>query len=495
MPEQPDPLTYIIKLREGVRFQDSERLRQAFPAVAGRLLDATDVKYSIERQQNRNSPQARRFFRASSWSAIASIDVVDDLTLRINLKTPVAPFTALLAGRNAFIVARETVDPLTDEANRDVAMLGTGPFMLESWEPTVAARLRRNPEWFERDDNRAEGESRRPYLDGWDAFYSPQEDVFQRMAFSRRLVDATGFTDPAALDNERKTNLRDIAFEQSGGGGVLASRFLLDRAPFRDDRVRRAIHLAVDRAALAALLYPPMDGQASADLSGPIAPAFTRWSVAAEDLARRPGYRIDRGEDIAGAKQLWSAAMGETPVTDLQVLFAGVPRVIPDRAVAAVQRMLKDSLGVNVVAQVDSSGNAVMSLALGRNIEGATEGVATFTFGFEDGGVDLDDWLYPHFRSGQPMNTYRLQDATLDAQLDKQRAEFDEGERRTIGLAVQDYLMANVNARIEYLAPVQRRLAWGYVRNSSLAPWYGASQRLADVWLDSSHPAWEGRAS
>jgi hypothetical protein len=31
--------------------------------------------------------------------------------------------------------------------------------------------------------------------------------------------------------------------------------------------------------------------------------------------------------------------------------------------------------------------------------------VTPFTFAFEDGGVDIDDWLYPHYSSGQAMNS------------------------------------------------------------------------------------------
>ncbi|HEY8171980.1 MAG TPA: ABC transporter substrate-binding protein [Dehalococcoidia bacterium] len=494
LPEQPDPLTYIFKLRDGVAFHDAPKYRLAFPNTAGRPLVAGDVKYSIERQINRNSPKAGRYYRSSDWSVIDSIDATDNATLVIRLKNPVAPFLSFLAGRHAFVIARETVDAATDETHGDLAMMGTGPFMLESWEPGTAAKLRRNPRWFRRDDDAASGiGADRPFLDGYDAFFSPQEDVFQRMAFSRRFVDTTGFLDPAALDNERKTNLADLVLEETNAGGFIASRFLLDRAPFKDDRLRRAIHLAVDRQALADLLYPPMDGRASARLTGPIAPALDRWAVAQEDLERRPGYRQQRDEDAAQARQLWAAGMGDGRVNELRVFFSGVPRIVPERAVPALQRMLQDVLGVTVVPQVDPSGNAVIGSALTRNIEGAADGVVPFTFGFEDGGVDLDDCLYPHFRSAQPMNTYRLQDATLDSQLDKQRAEFDNDERHKLGLAIQDYLLAKVNARIEYLAPIDRRLTWGYVRNSHHPIWYGSNQALADTWLDTSHPAWSGR--
>ena len=212
-----------------------------------------------------------------------------------------------------------------------------------------------------------------------------------------------------------------------------------------------------------------------------------------DELLMRPGYRLDRADDIAEAKRLWSAAAADTAIRELHIFFAGVPKIIPERAVAAVQRQLQETLGVTVVPQIDASGNAIIGSALGRNIDGATEGVVPFTFGFEDGGVDLDDCLYPHFRSGQPHNTYRLQDPTLDAQLDKQRLEHDEDVRRQIGLDIQDYLLANVNARIEYLAPVDRRLSWGYVRNRHHPIWYGSDYKLADTWLDASHPAWTGR--
>jgi len=498
MPEQPDNLTYVITLRDGAAFHDTPQVRAAYPGLAGRALTADDVKFSIERQSSRNSPQARHFYRQGDWTPIDRIDVSDARTLTIKLKQPVAPFLGFLAGRHAFVIAKETVDAL-DQANSPGAMVGTGPFLLDSLEPQVAMRLRRNPLWFARDDNPGGIGTGRPFLDGYDAFFDPQEDVFQRVAFERRAVDTTGFSDPAVLDTERKTNLADIVLEETDAGAILASRLLLDRAPFKDDRVRRAFHLATDRGAIMNLLYPAVDGgRASAKLSGPVAPAMQQWAIADADLRKRPGYRSDdagRAADIQEAKQLWAAALGDGPVGDVRVLFAGIPKAFVDRAMPAFQRQLLDALGLNIVPIVDPSGYALIASSLGRNIDGAAEGVTLCTFALEDGGDDVDDWLYPHFRSGQPMNTYRLQDAQLDAMLDKQRAEFDTDARRKLGLDIQDYLVRKVNARLEYLAPVRRRLTWGYVRNSSLPAWHGATERLADVWLDTTHPSWRPRSA
>lgn len=487
MPEQPDELSYIIRLRDNARFHDQAKSRLAYPNVAGRALTSADVRFSLERQINQNSPQARRMFRYAAWNAIDRIETPDDRTVIVRLKTPVAPFPALLAGRHAAIMPREVIDG-RDEAAGDLAMIGSGPFMLDTWQPGTVVKLRRNPGWFARNDSPGGIGRGRPFMDGYDAFYSPQEDAFQRAAFERKLVDATEFTDPGVLDYTRTTLLRDIIVEERDAGGVLASRLLLDRPPFNDDRVRRAVHLAVDRRALAELLYPDMAGKPSAKLSGPIAPAMP-FALHEDTLGDRPGYRVARESDIAEARQLWSAAVGDAQL-EVTVIFAGVPRILPERAAPLLERQLRETLGLRIVPQVDASGNAIIGSALGRNLDGATEGVAQFTFMLEDGGVDQDEWLYAHFRSGQSMNTYRLQDSALDSQLERARREFDSDERARIGRDVQDYLLAKVNARIEYLAPVQRRLSWGYVRNPHQPLWYGSSDRLADTWLDHEHAAW-----
>ena len=496
MPEQPDPTTYVVKVRPGVKFHDTPKARFAYPRTAGRELTAYDIKYSLERQADASSGPGRRFYRRSDWSVVDRIDVRDSHTLVIRLKSPTAPFLNFLAGRHAFVVSRDVFESM-DPANAELAMIGTGPFMLDTFQVQTSVKVRRNPEWFARDDDPGGAGGGRPFLDGYDAVFTPQDDANQRTLFDRSIVDATGFTDPASVAQEQKTNLADIVLAESDAGGVLASRLLLDRAPFKDDRVRRAIHLAIDRRALASLIYPDIDGRVSAKLSGPVAPAMGAWALAPDDLRKRPGYRDDaagRATDVAEARKLLAAALGDAgQPAELKMVFAGIPRTIPERALPAIQQQLRDTLGLNVVPVTDTSGFGLIAVALGRNLEGATEGVAPFTFAMEDGGVDIDDWLYPQFRSDQSMNSYRLHDAQLDAMLDRSRAEFDNDARRRIGLDIQDYLLANVNARIDFLAPVERRLSWGYVRNYAMPLWYGSNQDLADTWLDTDHPAWRSR--
>ena len=64
-----------------------------------------------------------------------------------------------------------------------------------------------------------------------------------------------------------------------------------------------------------------------------------------------------------------------------------------------------------------------------------------FTLAFDNGWIDLDDWLYPYFRTGGSKNSFNLSDARLDQMLDWQRAEFDLEERRQLGYEIQRYLL------------------------------------------------------
>lgn len=152
MPEQPDELTYVIKIRKGVKFHDNARARSNYPNVAGRELTAEDVKYSMERQANDSSPQRALYYRAGHWKTIDKLEVVDPYTLRITTKQPTAPFLHYLADRNAHIIAKELVDA-NDTMNTDAAMIGTGPFQLEEFQALQVIKVRRNPAWFAADDS------------------------------------------------------------------------------------------------------------------------------------------------------------------------------------------------------------------------------------------------------------------------------------------------------------------------------------------------------
>src|SRR6058998_3630223 len=77
-----DNKALTIKLRPGVTFHDGEKM------------DAAAVKFSLERHKNMAGSNRR-----GELAPVASVDVVDPSTVRLNLSAPFAPLLAVLADR------------------------------------------------------------------------------------------------------------------------------------------------------------------------------------------------------------------------------------------------------------------------------------------------------------------------------------------------------------------------------------------------------------
>lgn len=494
MPEQVDELTYIIRLRPNARFHDTPTIRRDFPQTAGRPVVADDVKFSIERQINPDSPKRALYYRRHQWETVDKIEVVDDHTLRITTKKPCAPFIHFLADRNSFIIPGELVDEETDEMNADEKMVGSGPFMLDRLEALRIARWVRNPDWFAADDNPEGMGTGRPFVDAVEVTYPPESDSVIETAFKTKQVDSVTFEDQGnhfrVFDEVPGLRMVDV-----GLTGGLASALLIDRPPFNDVRVRKAVAWAQDRNALGEQAYPPPPGYPRFLLSGSIAWPIVRWATPQEDLAKVRGYRYgpgEREEDIAEARKLWEAAGGSDGVGPIRILFSTVPPWIAEKILPQVERQLRENLGAEVRSEVDQTGYTEIIACLSRSIGGAPSEGCVFTWSFDNGFTDLDDWLYAYFHSEGGLNSYPLRDDLIDQWLDEQREEFEYEKRRELGLQIQDRL-TEILPGMRYFNAIQRTLQRPYLRNGLSWPWFGAGYWSANVWLDSSDPQFQGR--
>jgi len=491
MPEQPDQLTYVIKLRKGVKFHSNSRAQQNFPNVAGRELTAEDVKYSIERQTNASSPQKALYYRAEQWKTVDKMEVVDNYTLRITTKVPTAPFLHYLADRNSFIIAKELVDA-NDTMNTDKAMIGTGPFHLDAFKALEVVSVRRHPAWFAADDNPRGIGTGRPFLDGVDSVWTPQSDSTQEAALNNKQVDSTGFADDSTT--VRVSKQQGMTFAEIGTSGFLNTRLWgSDKSPFKDARLRRAMHLAIDRQRVGQQMFPGAPGLKGFLVDGPVSFPITAWAIPQADLEKKPGYRSDqagRDQDIKDAKQLWAAGSGPSSV---KIIFAGVPSYIPDKARPELERQFKDVLGLTLDVTIDPTGYNGLAQAFLHAAADESDGTYPASFGFDNGWIDLDDWVYPYFHTGGTKNSFLLSDSKLDSMLESQRSEFDHKKRQSIGYDIQNYLLDNVCARLDYCSPITRGVAWNYVQNQWNATWYGSSFLQANVWIDQSAATYSGR--
>ena len=495
MPEQVDDLTYIIRLRPTARFHDTPKIREDWPDTAGRPLVADDVKFSIERQINPDSPKRALYYRRYQWETIDNIEVVDDRTLRITTKRPTAPFIHFLADRNAFVIPRELVDPDTDEMDADNKMVGSGPFLLDKLEALRILRVVRNPDWFAADDSPENLGTGRSFVDAVEVSYPPEGDSVLETAFKTKQVDSVTFADQG---NTYRVfdEISDLHMNEIGITGGLASSLLTDRPPFDDVRVRKAIGWALDRNALGEQMFPPAPGHPRFLLSGPVCWPIVRWAIPQEKLATYRGYRYgpgEREEDIAEARKLWEAAGGREAVGPIRILFSSIPPTIPEKALPQVERQLKENLGAEVQTAVDRTGYTEIIACLSRAIGGAPAEACVFTWSYDNGSTDLDDWLYPYNYSQGSLNASRMSDALVDQWLEDQREEFDYEKRREIGLKIQDRLLAETVRGYRYFNNIQRTLQRPYVKNGRAWPWFGAGYWSANVWLDSTDPQFEGR--
>jgi len=159
-----DGLRYRFRLRDNLRFADStvfcENPSTATAPCPGRALVAADVRWSLEHMLHpaTGSPGVTFYelidgleaFREGEASHVSGIRVLDDRTVEIVLLRPDQTFLYAMAMTFAYPVAHEVYELYEDDPDDSVARhpVGTGAFVLESWEPGVQLDFVRNPNFF-----------------------------------------------------------------------------------------------------------------------------------------------------------------------------------------------------------------------------------------------------------------------------------------------------------------------------------------------------------
>jgi peptide/nickel transport system substrate-binding protein len=494
------PTEYVVKLRKGVKFHNSENAQRNFPSLAGRELTAEDVVFSYERQRNVDSIQKGYYYRRSQYETIDSIVATDDYTIRITTKGPIAPFYHFMADTNAMIIGKEIVDndpgpgglPLdTVDTNRGPKpgerMIGTGPFLWGDLKFGIEYKAIRNPDWFGWDDP----DLGRPFLDGYTVSGSSLNDTSLEALFRRREVDTAGFIENPDWVFDIKREKPELEFFRSWISGWINSRFKVFCKPFDDPRVRKAVHLATERQQVLDVI-----GSGEWKMQGPVGNAISYWALPYEELLTLPGYRqgADRDQDIADARALYEAAGSpELP----QIWFADIPSYIPN-FIGTWKQFISQNLAI------DPGKLSTITQAYSRIAEAIADencDIGAMTWGFDNGWIDLDDWVYPYFHSTGSKNSFRVNDPAFDTLLDAQRKEFDYERRKALGYEIQRYLLGLEGdglqkaalARSDYATPRTATVAWPYFKNRVAFPWFGNSHWIANVWLDKNDASFGAR--
>jgi len=230
--ETPDDTTYIFTIRPEAKFQN-------LPPVNGREVTGEDVVYSFNRYSE-ISPNKANLSMVDSVTA-------DGKTVTFKLKEPFGLFRNRIASfQDLWIMPREFVEQ-SETASED-SMLGSGPFIFERFEPNVVMSWRKNPDYWETDDQG----NQLPYLDGVQLdIITDQNQVLSQ--FAAGALDSI-FVPPQLLNNVRSQNPNAII--DGAMRNVLSflyfepASYTAGKPPFNDERVRQGMSMIINRDAL-----------------------------------------------------------------------------------------------------------------------------------------------------------------------------------------------------------------------------------------------------
>lgn len=245
-----DGRTYTFILRDDVFFHQTDN----YCFNGKRRVTAQDFVYSFSRILNSDvaSPGAWIFQKVKRDKHDNPCFIaLNDTTFQIQLQESFPPFLGILTMKYCSVVPREVVEKFgKDFRNHPV---GTGPFKFQLWQEGVKLVMRRNPDYFEKDE---QGQQL-PYLDAVAvSFIVDKQSVF--MEFMKGSLDFMSGLE-ACYKDALLTKEGDLNPEYAGKiklitGPYLNTEylgFMLKKGdkdnPLLDKRVRQAINYGFDR--------------------------------------------------------------------------------------------------------------------------------------------------------------------------------------------------------------------------------------------------------
>ncbi len=373
-----DHKALTMKIRPGVTFQDGEKL------------DAAAVKYSIERHKTMPGSNRR-----GELAPVTSVDVLDPLTVRLNLSAPFAPLLATLADRAGMIVAPKAAAAEGEKFGAHPVCAGPFKFVERVAQDRITLE-------------RYDGYWNKAAVHFDKIEYTPIPDATVRLANLKSgqfdFIERVAPSDIAALEKDKKLKVARIT--EIGYQGITINVGKSARAQSnplgRDARVREAFELALDRRGLAQVV---MDNEATVG---------NQW-VAPNSPYYAKNMPVPQ-RNVAKAKALLKAAGVEHPSFTLLTTTASDAQ----RLALVVQAMTRDA-GFDVKIQA-----AEFATSLNMADKGDFDAYVLAW----SGRADPDGNLFSFDGCKQPLNYAGYCDAETDKLLAQSRTELDPAARK-----------------------------------------------------------------
>jgi peptide/nickel transport system substrate-binding protein len=293
--------TYVFILRSDVYFHKNKVFTSSKSGQldSTRTVIASDFTYSFDRLLD------EKVASSGSWvlQNVHSYQAENDTNFSIQLKRPFPAFLGLLSMRYCSVVAKEAVEFYGSEFRRNP--VGTGPFQFKLWEENVKLVLRKNPLYFEKDEDG----NQLPYLEAIAITFLPDKQSEFLQLVQGKIDFISGLdssykdelvTTKGQLQDKYKNQLKLVT------GPYLNTEYLgffmgSTSPEIQSITLRKAINYGFDRVKMVTYLrngmgIPAIHGFIPKGLQGFDAiDGFTYQPEKARDLVAQ--YKLETGDD------------------------------------------------------------------------------------------------------------------------------------------------------------------------------------------------------
>jgi peptide/nickel transport system substrate-binding protein len=439
----PDKMTYTFKLNEGVKFHD------------GTPLTSADVKATYDRL--RNPPQGVVSTRKATFADIGSIETPDPLTVVFKMKAVNSSMLDHFASPwNAVYAAK---DLAADPNGPKTKVNGTGPFTFVEHIKGSHVSGKKNAAYFKKD---------LPYLDGFKGVFTLQAAAMLNALQGGQVLAEFRGVSPAERDRIVQAMGDKIRVEESSWTLNLIVAFNVEKKPFDDVRVRKALLMAIDRWGGSQGLSRISTLRSVGGVLRPGSPLATP----PDELAKLPGFSRDIKKSREEAKKL----LAEAGVPNLKFVLHNRNLAMPYTPAGIFLVDQWRQIGVEVEhKQFDTA--PYLAAMSGGNYEVAIDFSNLFN---DDATLALTKFLS---RDKNPLNLSRSNDPEIDKLYEQQVREGDVEKRKAIIRALEKRLFEQA---------YQQPLLWWHrivlthktVMGWHMSPSHNLGQQLEGVWLN-----------
>lgn len=401
-----DGLEMTFTLRQDIAFHD------------GTPLNAEAVKWFFDRARD---PEGEHGF-SSSYAPVTDVVVDDDYIVRFVFSSSFAGFMDTISSSFAGLICPTAYEAAGEEFGVTV-VVGSGPYKFESWVPNDIMVLKRNEDYAWGPTDVAENPG--PALVETIEARVLVESATAVAALETGQISILYGTSVQDYDRLQENDEFEFVTTPKYGGDLLYMSMNMNREPFQDIAVRKAINLAVDKVGIATAVFRNIAG---APAYGYLPPHFAAHFPDAEAI----GYPYDEEQarqtlEDAGWVDTDGVRARDGVQLSLKLIAGNAPEFL---ATAQIVQANLEAIGIQTEVETNTY-SATTEVAASGDFD-----LYMARWGY--GSPDVLNFFFP---STAANNHAKINDPELDAMLEAATTSPTIDELTERFMAVDEYLI------------------------------------------------------